>query len=103
MLGFLVATKAAAGVSDEELKRAIANAKFEAAQLVDTRLGRGQIVGEQQLYGKEPSQIFDVLAKLDEVSAKEVSEIAKKALASKPTLVTLGNSHTLPYADSFKF
>ncbi|ORX92209.1 LuxS/MPP-like metallohydrolase [Basidiobolus meristosporus CBS 931.73] len=96
-------SKAAAGVSEEDLKRAVANAKFETAQLVDTRLGRGQIIGEQQLFGNGKQQIFDVIAKLDEVSSKDVSEAAKKVLSSKPTLVTVGNNHTLPYVDSFKF
>ncbi|GAA6058632.1 hypothetical protein JCM10212_004043 [Sporobolomyces blumeae] len=103
-----VATKALAelkavakGASDEQVKQAVAKAKFAAASALETRAGQVELVGASlAASGKAPSSIDEVFAALDQVTGESLAKAAEKALKSKPTTVAVGNTHALPYADA---
>ncbi|GAA6052687.1 hypothetical protein JCM3770_007174 [Rhodotorula araucariae] len=92
--------QAAQGVSDEALKQAVAKAKFAAAAALETKAGQVSLIGEQVAANGQAPSLDDIFAKLDKVTAESLAKAAKEALASKPTTVAVGNTHTLPYADS---
>lgn len=90
----------ASSVSSEDLARAVAKAKFEAAVAYETKEVARQNVGAALLAadGKVQS-LEDVYAALDGVKADGVRSAAEKALKGKPTTVAIGDVHQLPYAD----
>ncbi|KAF8154293.1 ubiquinol-cytochrome C reductase complex core protein 2 [Crassisporium funariophilum] len=89
---------AASGIKAEELKSAIAKAKFSAASAVDTREGVIAALGSKILAGSEAS-LDSTLSSLDKIDASAFSKAASTLIGSKPTYVVIGNAHTLPYAD----
>lgn len=91
---------AASGVSSEDLQRAIAKAKFEAASALESRETLRDVVGSALLSQNGEVKALDkIFSQLDSVSASQVSSAAEKALKSKPTTVAIGDVHVLPYAD----
>ncbi|CAO3691297.1 unnamed protein product [Umbelopsis ramanniana] len=80
------------GVSDEDLKRGIAQAKFAAAAAFDSRLDRLDVLG-RQAFGQD-------VAAFDNVQASDVAKVAESILKSNSTAVAVGNLHALPFADS---
>ncbi|GAA5976477.1 hypothetical protein JCM5350_001704 [Sporobolomyces pararoseus] len=91
----------AKGASDEAIKQAIAKAKFAAAAALETRYGQVELVAAQlAAEGKAPASLEDVFSALDKVSAESIAKAAEKAFKSKPTTVAVGNTHSLPYADT---
>ncbi|GJJ68558.1 ubiquinol-cytochrome c reductase core subunit 2 [Entomortierella parvispora] len=94
------ALKAASkSVSDEEFKRALAQAKFETASRYETRVASTEVLAEQALQGQKVS-VSESLAALDKVQVGDVSKFAAKLLNSKPTTVVLGKTSELPYGDA---
>ncbi|KAG2178775.1 hypothetical protein INT43_001621 [Umbelopsis isabellina] len=79
------------GVSSEDLKRGIAQAKFAAAS-PESRLDRLDVLG-RQAHGEE-------VAAYDNVQADDVAKVAESILKSNSTAVAVGNLHALPFADS---
>lgn len=79
------------GVSTEDIKRGIAQAKFAAAS-PDSRLDRLDVLG-RQAHGEE-------VAAYDNVQADDVAKVAESILKSNSTAVAVGNLHALPFADS---
>jgi ubiquinol-cytochrome c reductase core subunit 2 len=86
-------------VSEEDLKRAIARAKFEAATMLENRVARQEIVGAQILETNSITSLSDAWKLLEGVTAEKVQQAAKSALKSKPTVVAVGDTHKLPWAD----
>ena len=86
-------------VGDEDLKRAIARAKFDAASTMESRVARQELVGAQILETNSITSLADAWKALEGVSAAKVQEAAKSALKSKPTVVAVGDTHKLPWAD----
>jgi len=93
------ALKAAAqGIKEEELKSAIAKAKFAAANAADSREGIIAFLSSSILSGAETS--FDsTLASLEKITASTFSKAASSLIAAKPTYVVIGDVQALPYAD----
>lgn len=117
------------GVKDEEFKRAVAKAKFEAATSLEGRVTKQEIIGAQVssrfesgpwhcnwkcllihilpmislslqiLESGKITSLADAFKALESVSPSKVQEAAKAALKSKPTTVAVGDTHKLPYAD----
>lgn len=91
---------AASSVDSEDLQRAIAKAKFEAASALESRESMRDIVGSALLSQKGEVKALDkVFSQLESVSATQVSSAAQKALKGKVTTVAIGDVHVLPYAD----
>lgn len=90
------------GLKQEDVKRAIAGAKFAAAAAVESRLSKLEQFGSSLLEGQESKHesLDKLFAQLDKVTGDEVAKAAKAAVESKATTVAIGNTHKLPYADS---
>lgn len=65
--------------SEEDVKRAISRAKFEAATALESRVARQELVGSQVLESSSVTSLADAFSKLDGVSASKVQEAAKAA------------------------
>ena len=92
-------TKVANGVSSEDITKAVAKAKFVAAQNYEgSRVSSHESVAAGLLNGSETS-LSAVLSHLDAVKADDVASAAQALLKSKPTSVALGDVKQLPYAD----
>ena len=85
--------------ASEDVKRAVAKAKFEAATALESRTSSHEAISSQLLEGGKVSTLDSVYQALDKVDASAVSKAAEKALKSKPTVVAIGDLHNLPYAD----
>ncbi|ORY97770.1 Metalloenzyme, LuxS/M16 peptidase-like protein [Syncephalastrum racemosum] len=93
----------AKGLSEEDFKRAVAQAKFGATAGFETRLDRLETVGAQALRAGRYTSAADVAAAIEKVSTSDVAKAAEKLLSSKPTTAALGDLNSLPYADSVSF
>ncbi|KAJ5095191.1 hypothetical protein N7532_007482 [Penicillium argentinense] len=92
--------KAAGGeVASEDIKKAIALAKFralESLQTLDTGL---EATGSGLIHGNKPYQIAEVAQAIEKVSEQQVKEAATSFLSGKATLVSVGDVFQLPYAE----
>jgi len=89
--------KTATGVSQDELKKAIAKAKYSFASATESREGLASLLGSQVLSGSATLEAG--LASFDKVSASAFSKAASDLIKLKPTYVAVGDVKTLPYAD----
>jgi len=89
---------ASGGVKAEELKKAVAKAKFEAASAVDRRDGLIGVLGTK-LFSNADASLDATLSSLDKVTASAFSKAATSLIKAKPTYVVVGDVKTLPYAD----
>ncbi|KAJ5222767.1 uncharacterized protein N7469_009007 [Penicillium citrinum] len=92
--------KAAAGeVASEDIKKAIALAKFralESLQTLDTGL---EATGSGLVHGSKPYQIAEIAQAVENVTEQQVKEAATSFLSGKATLVSVGDVFQLPYAE----
>lgn len=90
------------GAKADDVKQAIAKAKFAAASAVESRLAKLEHAGASILEGGggEARSLEETFAALDKVTADSVAKAAKAAVESKPTTVAIGDTHKLPYSDS---
>jgi len=86
------------GIKADDLKKAIAKAKFTAASAVDGRDGIVSALGTKVLAGSEAS-LETTLSSLDGVTAYAFSKAASTLIKAKPTYVAVGDIQSLPYAD----
>ncbi|KAL9933563.1 hypothetical protein V8E36_007739 [Tilletia maclaganii] len=91
--------EAASKLGEEDLKKAIAKAKYDAATSVEARSGSHEAVAGALLESGKVVTLEDTFKALEGVSASSVSSAAEKALKSKPTTVAIGDVNALPYAD----
>lgn len=113
--------KAAAGeVASEDIKKAVALAKFRALESVQTLETGLEATGSGLVHGSKAYQIGEIAQALDGVSEQHVKEVcsesnsyrhslnsranfclqaAKSFLSGKATLVSVGDVHQLPYAE----
>ncbi|KAE8224629.1 hypothetical protein CF319_g2517 [Tilletia indica] len=91
--------EAASKISSEDLKKAIAKAKYDAASAFESRAGSHEAVAGALLESGKAVTLEDAFKALEGVSASSVSSAAEKALKSKPTTVAVGDVNVLPYAD----
>ncbi|RAL07306.1 ubiquinol--cytochrome-c reductase subunit 2 [Aspergillus homomorphus CBS 101889] len=90
--------KAAAGeVASEDVKKAVALAKFralESAQNLETGL---EATGAALINGSKPYQISEVAQSIDAVTEAQVKEVAKSFLSGKASVTAVGDLFQLPY------
>lgn len=85
----------ASGVKDEELKRAVAKAKFADATTLEHYASLVDAAAPALFAGQS---ISSQASALEGLSADAVSKAAKALFEAKPTVVAVGNTHVLPYA-----
>lgn len=88
----------ASGLKEEDLKRAIAKAKFNAASASDNREGLVAALGSKILGGSDVT-LESSFSSLDALNTSTFSKATSSLLASKPTYVVVGDAHALPFAD----
>jgi len=92
------ALKDASNLGGEELKRAIAKAKFAEASKVEGREGLVGAVANNLLNNQQHS-LDTIFASLDKVSSSTFSKAVSTLTGAKPTYVVVGDVQALPYAD----
>ncbi|KAK4689991.1 hypothetical protein P7C73_g94, partial [Tremellales sp. Uapishka_1] len=92
------AIKAAGKPKDDELKRAIAKAKFAEATKIESIESLISSAGPALFSGDLPKADAS-FASLDKVSATALGKAATDLFKAKPTIVAVGDLHVLPYAD----
>ncbi|KAJ6591689.1 Metalloenzyme, LuxS/M16 peptidase-like protein [Mycena vulgaris] len=95
----VAALKGSSGVKAEELKSAVAKAKFRLASSVDGRAGLLDVLGSKVLAGLTETSLEASISALDKVTAAGFTKAATALVKSKPTFVAIGDTQTLPYAD----
>ncbi|KAJ5908011.1 hypothetical protein N7495_000693 [Penicillium taxi] len=92
--------KTAAGeVSSEDIKKAIALAKFRTLESIHTLETGLEATGSGLIHGSKAYQISEVAQAFDSVSEEQVKAAAASFLSGKATLVSVGDIHQLPYAE----
>ncbi|KAJ4480858.1 Metalloenzyme, LuxS/M16 peptidase-like protein [Lentinula aciculospora] len=86
------------GLKGDDLKKALAKAKFAAASAVDSREGLVSVLGSKVLFGRE-SSLDSTLTSLDKVSESAFAKAASTLVKVKPVFVAVGDVATLPYVD----
>ncbi|KAJ3742790.1 Metalloenzyme, LuxS/M16 peptidase-like protein [Lentinula detonsa] len=86
------------GLKGDDLKKALAKAKFAAASAVDSREGLLSVLGSKVLSGHE-SSLDATLASLDKVSENALAKATSSLVKTKPVFVAVGDVATLPYVD----
>ncbi|CAG8502917.1 4464_t:CDS:2 [Paraglomus brasilianum] len=86
-------------IGKEDLQRAAAKAAFEAAASFDSRSAKAEIFGSQALYGKN-SSIASAIEQIKNIKVEDVRNIAQKTIKSKPTVIALGDTQQLLFADA---
>jgi processing peptidase subunit alpha len=84
-------------VSADELKVAKAVLKGNIARSVDDSASLMKDMGTQILMSGKYGSAGDFAKAIDAVTADQVSAAAKKLLSCKPTLVSCGDTHTVPH------
>ncbi|RSH87202.1 ubiquinol-cytochrome c reductase core subunit 1 [Saitozyma podzolica] len=92
------AIKAAGSAKDEEVKRAVAKAKFADATVLESSAGLIATAGASLFSGSIPSPDSSFAA-LQKVSASSIGKAASDLFKQKPTVVAVGDLNVLPYAD----
>ncbi|ODQ53188.1 LuxS/MPP-like metallohydrolase [Saitoella complicata NRRL Y-17804] len=90
---------AARNVSADDLKMAINKAKFAVLSANEGRASGLDSVGRAILENGKAVETKDLVAALENVSAESVQKAAAKLLEAKPSVVTVGKVHKLPYYD----
>lgn len=88
--------------SDVELARARNQLKATVAQNLSTRGGVFSDLGTQVLSTGSVQSATDLYAKIDSISAADIQGAAKVALASRPTVVAVGNIDSVPSFSSIE-
>ncbi|KAH8691124.1 putative ubiquinol-cytochrome C reductase complex core protein 2 [Talaromyces proteolyticus] len=86
-------------VAAEDIKKAIALAKFrtlEAAQVLETGV---ELTGSALINGTKALQISDVASGFDKVSPQQVQELAKSFVTGKASVAVVGDLFKLPFAE----
>mgnify|MGYP002713561787 FL=1 len=90
---------AADSVSSEDVARAVAKAKFLAAQDFEGTRALSHETIATGLLDDSSASLDSVLDKFESIKAADVSSAAQTLLKSKPSSVALGDVKQLPYAD----
>ncbi|KAK7448432.1 ubiquinol-cytochrome c reductase core subunit 1 [Stygiomarasmius scandens] len=94
----VTALKSASSLKGDDLKKAVAKAKFASASATESREGLVSLLGSKVLTGSA-STLEATLSSLDGVSESSVSKAASALVGAKPTFVAVGDISSLPHAD----
>ncbi|KAF7308631.1 Peptidase-M16 domain-containing protein [Mycena chlorophos] len=95
----VAALKGSTSLKAEDLKTAVAKAKFRLANAADSREGLVDILGSKVLAGSTETSLDASLASLDKITAAAFTKAATALVKGKPTFVAIGDTNALPFAD----
>lgn len=86
-------------ISSEEIKKAIALAKFKELEYGQQPLAGLELTGAGLVHGGKPYQLDETAKAIGNVSEESVREAAKSLLEFKASVSTVGDLFQLPYAE----
>ncbi|KEZ44789.1 Cytochrome b-c1 complex subunit 2, mitochondrial [Scedosporium apiospermum] len=89
---------AAGSVSNEDITKAIAKAKFDVLDQTQSSKESILSVGSALVNGAQPTQPATLVQSYASVTPAKVQAVAKSLLEGKATVATVGDLHALPYA-----
>ncbi|EIW76553.1 LuxS MPP-like metallohydrolase [Coniophora puteana RWD-64-598 SS2] len=92
------ALKDAKNVKGEDVKKAVAKAKFSAASALDARETIVEAVS-QKIFSSSDLSAESALSALDKVNESELAKAVSSLTSAKPTYVAIGDIRSLPYSD----
>ncbi|THG94878.1 hypothetical protein EW026_g6676 [Hermanssonia centrifuga] len=92
------ALKEVGNIKAEDVKKAVAKAKFSAASTLDGRSSLASVLGSKLLSGPSAS-VEGIISSIEKVDASALSSAVSSLIKAKPTYVTVGDIKSLPYAD----
>ncbi|KAJ6581388.1 Metalloenzyme, LuxS/M16 peptidase-like protein [Mycena capillaripes] len=95
----VAALKGTSGIKAEELKSAVAKAKFRLASSTDNRAGLVGVLGSKVLAGSSETSLESSLSALEKVTSAGITKAATDLVKNKPVYVAIGDTQFLPYAD----
>ncbi|RPA99945.1 LuxS/MPP-like metallohydrolase [Choiromyces venosus 120613-1] len=93
------AFKSLGEVKPEDVKKAIALAKFDALATAEDRSVGLESVGQTVIASGNAPQVESIVKALSGVTVEAVKAAGKKLLESKATFVVVGDTYILPYAE----
>ncbi|KAI9591204.1 Metalloenzyme, LuxS/M16 peptidase-like protein [Syncephalis fuscata] len=90
-------------VEAEAIARALATARFETADTVDSMDARLTKLGQEVTTTGRSTSVADAVSTIASVQSTEIVGLARRLLATRPSLVAAGNPHDLPFADELGF
>ncbi|KAL9116295.1 MAG: hypothetical protein Q9187_007178 [Circinaria calcarea] len=90
---------AAGEVSKEDIKKAIASAKFKALESGENIAAGLELTGAGLVHGGKAHQIDEVGKSIDGVTEEQVKKAAKTMLESRATVSSVGDLYVLPFAE----
>jgi len=87
------------GIKEVDVKRAIAQTKFQFTNAFDERTSTVEKIGQSLLGESASVKAQEIVSALDKVTMAQVKSAASDLLKKTPSLVALGETHLLPYAD----
>lgn len=92
-------TIASGNVSQEDVKKAVATAKFEALNAGQNVAAGLELTGAGLIQGGKAFQIDEVGKSISGVTEDQVKKAAKSLLEGKATVSSVGDLHVLPFAE----
>lgn len=89
----------AQGVSEEDVNKAKALAKFKELEFASGIQAGMEYTGAGLVRDSKPYQISEVAQSYDGVTAAKVKQVAKEALENKASVSSVGDLYVLPYAE----
>lgn len=89
----------ASGISNEDLAKAKALAKFKELEYGQSTQAAMELTGAGLVQGGKAYQIDEVGKAVDSVTAEKVQQLAKEALENKASVSAVGDLYILPYAE----
>ena len=86
-------------VPAEDLKRAIAQAKFNTYAAAEERTMSAEAIGRSLLSSGKRPDVETIVAALEGVKAEGIKKAAKRMIDAKPSVSVIGETHALPYFD----
>ncbi|KAF8544497.1 Metalloenzyme, LuxS/M16 peptidase-like protein [Trichophaea hybrida] len=87
-----------ASVKPEDVKKAIAQAKFDVLAAAEDRSAGLELVGQSVIASGKAPQVEDVVKALEAVTVDSVKKTAGALLQGKATYTAVGDLHYLPFA-----
>ncbi|KAI1916836.1 ubiquinol-cytochrome c reductase core subunit 1 [Ophidiomyces ophidiicola] len=89
---------ASGNIASEDIKKAIAFAKFRALESGQNLTTGVELTGSALVHGSKPFQIVQVGQNIEKVTEEQVKAAAKSLLAGRASVASVGDLFHLPYA-----
>jgi len=92
-------SKGGNAIKPEDLKRAIAAARYATYAATEARLSGLESIGQAVLNTGKVADVDSVVSTFDKVTPEKLKQTAAKLLESAPSVAAVGQTHLLPFYD----